>query len=221
MSELPLDRPAQTSRRRNSAKARRRAIALDAMASARDTIGAVEPGMGLFAVTRGQFSMIDVINHLVDQAGPCSISVWTWAIAAYEVDVICGMMERRDIRDATLIIDYSTEGRSGEIVDQWRARFGRDKVKDCRNHAKIARVWNDDWRFLARGSMNLNFNPRFEQFDLTEGGQDFDLVGEIEESLPVLGPSAAKAEYDAATGIGKAWERSTLDLFDTARPYGK
>lgn len=212
---------APRSKRRNSAKARRRAMSIEAMKSARETIGAIEPGMGLFAITRGQFSMIDVINDLIDKAGPSHISVWTWAIAAYEVDVVVGLMERRDILSARLIIDYSSEERSGDIIDQWRARFGHEMVKDCRNHAKISRVWNDRWHFLARGSMNLNFNPRFEQFDLTEGGEDFDLVTEIEDSLPVLGGNCSRAEADAATGVGQAFEQSTLDFFNTARTWAK
>ncbi len=35
--------------------------------------------------------------------------------------------------------------------------------------------------------MNLNWNPRFEQLDITEGGGDFDLVERIRSELPVLG----------------------------------
>ena len=212
---------APRSARRSSAKARRRSMSIEAMKSARETIGTLEHEMALFAITRGQFSMIDVINTIVDEIGPSHISVWTWAIAAYEVDVIVGLMERGDILGATLIIDYSSEQRSGEIIDQWRARFGPDAVKDCRNHAKISRIWNDEWAFLARGSMNLNFNPRFEQFDLTEGGEDFALVGEIEDALPVLGGNCTRAEADAATGVGQAFEQSTLDMFSGAKTWAK
>ena len=69
--------------------------------------------------------------------------------------------------------------------------------------------------------MNLNFNPRFEQFDLTEGGQDFDLVAEIEADLPVLGPDCTRAEADMATGVGGAFEQSTLDIFKGRATWGK
>jgi hypothetical protein len=209
------------STRRASAVARRRTKSIEAMKSARDTIGPIEREMGLFAITRGQFSMIDVINDLIDKAGPSHLSVWTWAIAAYEVDVIMGLMERKDVLSATLVVDYSAEQRTGSIIDQWRGRFGHDSVKDCRNHAKIARVWNDQWRFLARGSMNLNFNPRFEQFDLTEGGADFDLVTDIENELPVLGGKCTRAQADMATGVGGAFEQSTLELFGKVSTWAK
>ena len=151
-AEMSLGDGTRASRRKASAKARRRAKSVEAMQSVRSTIGPIEPGMSLFAITRGQFSMIDVINDIIDKAGPSHISVWTWAIAPYEIDVMVGLMERGDILGATLIIDYSAEDRSGPIVNQWRKRFGYDQVKDCRNHAKIARIWNDDWSFLANRS---------------------------------------------------------------------
>jgi hypothetical protein len=211
----------RSSSRRNSAIAKRRKVAIIANQSARQTIGPIFPEMSLFAITRGQFSMIDVINTLIDQAGPSHLSVWTWAIAAYEVDVIMGLMERRDVLSATLIVDYSVEGRSGDIVNEWRGRFGYDSVKDCRNHAKIARVWNDDFRFLARGSMNLNYNPRFEQFDLTEGGDDFDMVQELEASLPVLGPTATRQQADMVSGMTLAFEQSVLDIFRGKTTWAK
>ena len=44
--------------------------------------------------------------------------------------------------------------------------------------------------------MNLNFNPRFEQFDLTEGGEDFDLVERLESELPVLPRKYSNADTE-------------------------
>jgi hypothetical protein len=45
------------------------------------------------------------------------------------------------------------------------------------NHRKIATVEAaSGLKFLRRGSINFDFNPRFEQFDITEGGPEFDLV---------------------------------------------
>jgi len=42
---------------------------------------------------------------------------------------------------------------------------------------KIALVESaSGYRCLLRGSMNLNFNPRFEAIRPNEGGPDFDLV---------------------------------------------
>ena len=69
--------------------------------------------------------------------------------------------------------------------------------------------------------MNLNFNPRFEQFDLTEGGEDFYLVERIESELPVLGRKWSNAEAEAASGVSKAFETSQLSMFRGLKTWAK
>lgn len=67
--------------------------------------------------------------------------------------------------------------------------------------------------------MNLNANPRFENFDLTEGGEDFDLVERLEDELPVLPRRCSNAEANAASSLGRAWETSQLEMFAGIRPW--
>ena len=76
---------------------------------------------------------------------------------------MAGLMARQEITSGRLVIDASADRRNASIIEQWRQRFGDEAVRICKNHAKIARLWNDRFRLLLRGSMNLNFNPRFEQ----------------------------------------------------------
>lgn len=202
-----------------SAKANRRRRAIESTASARTCIGPLESGMSLFAVTRGQFSMIDVINDLVWKMGTASVSVWTWAIAEYEVEVFTALMDRQEIQAGQLIIDYTGEKRNPGLLQEWRNRFGPGSVKICRTHAKIARIWNDQFRFLARGSMNLNFNPRFEQFDLTEGGEDFELVAAMEEELRVLEPGASRSQAEQNSQLEKAWTAEQLEMWGPLKTW--
>lgn len=85
-----------------------------------------------------------------------------------------------------------------------------------RNHAKIATVTSNDRKVLLRGSMNLNFNPRFEQLDVSEGGEDYDLVREIEDGLPAMEEpeNVSWSEVARMTGIDKAgFTREQLAIF--------
>ncbi len=188
---------------------------------AADTIGPIEKEMSLFAITRGQWSMIDAIFHCLKEAGPSAISVWTWTIADYEVEAMAGLMARQEITAGRLVIDQSADRRNATIIEQWRQRFGDQQVRICKNHAKIARVWNHDFRLLLRGSMNLNFNPRFEQLDITEGGEDFDLVERIENELPVLPRKYSNADTESATGVSRAFELSQLKMFSGVKTWAK
>jgi len=201
---------------------RRRAV--ESFGSASEAIGPIEPEMSVFAITRGQFSMIDAILHVLDQVGRAHVSAWTWVIADYEVDSLHSLMVRDQVIDGRLIIDITASRpnmKRQPVVQSWRDKFGERSVLTCKNHAKIARVWNDRFRVLLRGSLNLNFNPRFENLDVTEGGEDFDLVERIENELPVLPRRHTNAQADAASSLGRAFEASQLQMFAGIKPWAR
>ena len=158
--------------RRSSAPAVRAENAKESFARAAECIGPLEPGMSLFAITRGQWSMIDAVLHCLEQTGPAAISLWTWTVAEYEVQCLNRLRSDRSVTAGRLIIDAGARKKNAHVISDWKRSFGRDSVRYVKNHAKIATVTSDDGRFklLLRGSMNLNFNPRFEQFDLSCGG---------------------------------------------------
>jgi hypothetical protein len=198
--------------------------AVESFRTAAEAIGPIQPEMSLFAITRGQFSLIDAILHTMQQIGPSHVSVWTWVIAEYEVDALNSLLIRQELLSGRLVIDVTASKptmKRQPVVEDWRRKFGQDSVRICKNHAKIARVWNDQFRVLIRGSMNLNFNPRFENMDVTEGGEDFDLVERIESELPVLPGRPSNGDADRASGLGKAWEASQLEMFAGLRPWEK
>jgi len=58
--------------------------------------------MSLFAVTRGQFSMIDAVLHTLDQVGRAKLSIWTWAIAEYEIETLERLMMDERLTEARL-----------------------------------------------------------------------------------------------------------------------
>ena len=57
-----------------------------------------------------------------------------------------------------------------------------------RNHAKFFLLRNDNWHICVRSSMNLNRNPRLEQFDLDDSKELCDffqgIISEIFEKMP-------------------------------------
>lgn len=201
--------------------AARRARAVESLRTAAEAIGPVEAGLSVFAVTRGQWSMIDAIRYLAAQVAPADVSVWTWCIADYEAECFEGLMADGAIGSALLVIDQSGARRTPELVGRWQARFGAESVRICLNHAKLSRIAGRGLRMLARGSMNLNANPRFEQFDLTEGGPEYGLVAELEASLPVLGPVWSHREAVEASGVAEAWPSGELRRFEAGKVWAK
>jgi hypothetical protein len=207
--------------RRNSV-AGRRTRAVESFGCAATAIGHIEPGMSLFAVTRGQWSMIDAILHCLDEVGPASVSCWTWTVAEYEVEVLARLRRDSRITSGRLVIDYGARNKNAGIIREWQDTFGPKSVRYVINHAKIALIESaSGLRLCLRGSMNLNLNPRFEQFDLSEGGADFDMVREIEESLPWLTDGCSGSECYEASKVSSAFPQETLQLFPKLKVWAK
>lgn len=205
------------------ASAARRLRAVESLGCAADAIGIVDFGSSLFAVTRGQWSMIDAVLHVLDCCeGACRLSLWTWTVAEYEVAVLARLRLDSRLAGATLVIDHGARAKNSGIIAEWKQSHGCDSVRYVVNHAKIATIEDSvGRRFLLRGSMNLNFNPRFEQFDLTEGGEDFTLVRRIEDALPILGDDCAGADAYAASQVGRAFRAEELRLFTGIKTWTK
>lgn len=199
----------------------RRKRAVESFKTASDCIGTIEHGAALFAITRGQFSMIDAALACLDQSGPADISIWTWTIAEYEIECMERLRLDSRIKSATLIIDGGSRHKNSGLIKQWKSTFGVNSVRYVVNHSKIVTIQSDKFKLLLRGSMNLNFNPRFEQFDLTEGGEDFDLVKQIESELPILEDKADGAAVYKASKVADAFNQEQLNMFTNLKVWAK
>ena len=166
--------------------------------------------------------MIDAVLHVLDQVGPAALSLWTWTVAEYEVQCLNRLRDDLRVTGGRLVIDASARAKNAGIIAQWKASFGVGSVRYVTNHAKIARIESaSGLKLLLRGSMNLNFNPRFEQFDITEGGADYDLVERIEDDLPALSDDCSGAQVWAASRVADAFDSSQLSMFRGVKVWAK
>lgn len=197
--------------------------AVESFGTASAAIGECHAGMRLFCVTRGQWSMLDAIWAVLDQVGASKVSLWTWTVAEYEVQVLSKMRQDARITGGRLIIDAGARTKNAGIIQEWQNSFGSDSVRYITNHAKIARIETESGlKFLLRGSMNLNFNPRFEQFDISEGGAEYDLIEQIEEEFPILPDNCSGAQVWAASKVSDAFDKEQLDMFkDVKKVWAK
>lgn len=205
-----------------AAPASRRLAARQSFGNAAECLGPCTAGMSLFAITRGQWSMIDAVLHVLDSVGPSKVSLWTWTVAEYEVEVLTRLRLDSRILGGRLVIDNGARAKNAGIIREWKSSFGDDSVRYVVNHSKMARIETPaGLKFLLRGSMNLNFNPRFENFDITEGGPEFALIEEIENELPTLKDTCSGADAYSASKVGDAFDQGTLNLFGKVKVWNK
>ena len=186
-----------------------------------ESIGELKKGMSLFGITRGQFSMIDIIMYIIKRSKPCDITLWTWCIADYEIKCIETLIASKKVKSALLVIDSSARKRNKDLLVKWIENFGHESIRYVVNHSKIATVKTDDRKYLIRGSMNLNNNPRFEQFDIDEGHKGFDMVNQIEKDLPILSYNHSNSDARKASKINKCWSQQELIPFGELKTWAK
>ncbi len=158
--------------REQPAVRRRRAPAVRTVASAvgraSEVIGRIETGVEITGVTNGQFSLIDILEHVLAEIGPADVVVSTWTMGIYDAARAEAFCQNGAIRRIRWLVDPSMFGRRPEIAGKLVQAFGQESFRAVNNHAKFATLVNDDFAVCIRSSMNLNPNKRLENFDITE-----------------------------------------------------
>ena len=170
---------------------RRRSASADARYGVcEEALSGLERGAHIFCLTKGQFSMIDIIMTVIDKVGPVNLGLWTWCIADYEVQSVSKLINDGRVKSLRLVMDYAGLKRDMQLVSDLQSRFGVDCIRVSKTHAKIATLSTDcGWRLVARGSMNLNANPRFEQFDLSDCAETYAVVSAVMNEIWLRAPA--------------------------------
>lgn len=170
---------------------RREAKALRTRAAASEIIAPLLTGAAehVFALTAGQASQIDFVLAFLDGWDVEALTVWTWAVADYELLTMSDVCNRANGLDFRLIVDRSCVLRQPQFLKWFGDRFGLDQIRVTRSHAKIATIRaRDGRRAVIRGSMNLNENPRCENVDISTWPEVADCIAEVERELWEKGP---------------------------------
>ena len=145
-------------------KARHR---LSKVANARDTIAGFEQGTDIVGLTYGQFSLLDLIEATLEVTGPADVTISTWSAGFYDVDAAVRFRDNGLLTSCRFLMDSSAkrgQATPGDVAEL----FGQDSIRTSRSHAKFVLIGNGDWKVVITSSMNLNLNPRLEQFEMTD-----------------------------------------------------
>jgi hypothetical protein len=139
--------------------------------SAGESLGELRPGLERYIVTKGQFSLIDMIRKILDQTGPADITVSTWTAAGADIAEASDLFNDGRIRSARFLLDHTFQRRKPHFCGQIRKLFGDDAIRITKNHAKLVVIRNDQWNVNVLTSMNLNRNPRMEYLLVRESAE--------------------------------------------------
>lgn len=168
--------------------------------SAVDAINGFDHETEIFGFTKGGFSFIDLIRATLDITGPASLTISTWTAARADTSDVFDLIQSGLITDTRWLVDFSFQRREPALAQELRRRFGPDAVRVAKNHAKFALIHNDAWQIVIRTSMNLNHNPRFEDFTIAHDPQLAQFLTRIIDELWRKQPAALASDRPGAIG---------------------
>jgi hypothetical protein len=197
-----------TIRRKSKAESRiiRRALAEK---SAAEAIGPLSPGCEIYGLTKGQFSLIDLIEHLLSFTGPCRAVISTWTAAGADIGFAYRLMSGGKLTALRFLVDFSFPSRQPAYCAALRETFGDGCIRISKNHAKFVLLRNDTWNVVVRTSMNLNENRRLENFEISD---DANLANFLEGVIDEI--------FEAQSASGQL-EKRPIDHMDFERLGGE
>lgn len=176
-------------------------------ASARETIAGFDHGMDIAGLTYGHFSFLDLIEATLEITGPADVVVGCWAAGFYDIKAVKAMVDEGRIRQVRFVLDSSSKRGQAEIQDVVGI-FGEHALRTTRSHAKYALITNAEWSVCITTSMNLNKNPRCEQFDMTDDPARTELFMGFTDAL----------FQDVPDGAARSWALPVVDSVDAVAP---
>ncbi len=105
-----------------------------------------------------------MIEAVLDRTGPAALSISTWTAANTDVSTALSLVASGRVTAARWLVDLTFVRRCPQLAARIRDAFGADAVRVTKNHAKFSVLQNQTWQVVIRTSMNLNHNPRLEDF---------------------------------------------------------
>jgi hypothetical protein len=161
---------------------------------AADAIGRLEPGMEVYILTFGQFSLIDALVYLVEQTGPADVDVSVWTAAHADLTRAVSLLEQSQVRRMRWVVDRSFEARQPSFTGRMRSLFGDGAIRVTASHCKFLAIRNERWNLAVRTSMNLNENPRLENLEVSD---DPNLCGFLTGVVDSIFEEAAEGDFRA------------------------
>ncbi len=197
--------PAATTHRRKAIRSGRVVRRTLTAPTAAKAVGPITRGMEVFGLSKGQFSLIDLIEHVLSGTGPADVVISTWTAANADLDFALAFLGDGRVRSLRFVVDFSFPSRQPAYCAALRERFGDDAVRLTKTHAKFVTVTNEEWAVVIRSSMNLNENRRLESWEISDDAAmaafALELVAELFESHApgaqfAKGPAQNEKEFE-------------------------
>lgn len=136
--------------------------------SCKKSVGEIYKGMEIFGLTFGQFSIINIIEEILNQTGAANVNISTWTAANAEIKKAENFLYNKKIKTLRFLFDRGFPTRQPKYFEIMKSLFGENSFRLTRSHCKFVTIVNEKWNISIRTSMNLNENKRIENFEISD-----------------------------------------------------
>jgi len=128
----------------------------------------------------GNFNMMRLIFWILEQTGPAEIILSTYSISTKTLQGIINRREKGIIKDIRFIMDNRVRSLSPKPFAILAANF---EYRCTSIHAKVACIWNDQWKISVVSSQNATDNPKIERGTIHTSAEVFEFDKHILENV--------------------------------------
>ena len=127
---------------------------------ARDVIGKVGKNEIIHYVTGGEWSMHELLEHILNEVGASKVYIASWSITSPGCKHLIRLIEGGLITHLDAIFDWRIRIRQPDVLTLAKNNFANVKLSSC--HSKVTSIINDNINVSVVGSANYTNNPRLE-----------------------------------------------------------
>jgi hypothetical protein len=159
----------------------------------------------IIGLTKGEFSLIDLIHSVLKKTGAADVISVTWSAGIKDVNNIKWMQDSHLIKSFLLVTDHSYVNRQKKYAKSIEDIFGKENILTSEIHAKFVLISNEKYHVTIRTSMNLNANRTCEQFEIDE---DIDIFNFYKNFVDFIAKNQGSGFVSESRKVNK-----TIDLF--------
>lgn len=127
---------------------------------AREVIGNLNQGDIIHYVTAGEWSMHELLDHVLKQSGPAVVYTASWSISEDGCRYLLKLVESGAITELKMLFDWRIKVRTPAVLALAKLNCAEVKLSQC--HAKVTSILRKKLSCAIVGSANYTNNPRIE-----------------------------------------------------------
>ena len=127
----------------------------------------IEKNMCEFTFFNGAFSLIDVIDYVLEKTGTACVDISSWVASYASFNHIIDFLEDQKLNKMRFLMDSGFARTRKELYNHIQ-KWYPDSIALTKTHAKFVLIYNNEYSFVIETSANLNKNNRLESFRITE-----------------------------------------------------